>query len=218
MNISIDVVSDIVCPWCFIGKRRLTAACDIVREKTPDISIQVNWLPFFLNPDTPARGVPYRAFLESKFGGGSAVDQAQADVANAGRESGVEFNFDRIAVLPNTSLAHGLIYRAQSIGHRSEKVEALIERLYMAHFQQGEDIGNIDVLVRIAEECGDRPEEVAAFLSGNGAAQQVQSLVGKVGKLGVTGVPFFVFQRRLTMSGAQSPTRLAAAIMQAMSL
>ena len=218
MNVAIDVVSDLVCPWCFIGKHRLTSAVKQVQEKFPDVRFQFNWLPFFLNPDTPPQGESYRAFLEAKFGGAKQVDRIQADVANAGRDDGVEFNFDKILTRPNTLRAHRLVYRAQSIGHRPEEIDALVERLFVAHFQRGEDIGNIVTLADIAAECGDRKDDVIAYLEGNEGEEQVKTLVGKVGKLGVTGVPFFIIQRRLTVSGAQSGVVLAAAIMQAMEL
>ena len=218
MNVAIDVVSDLVCPWCFIGKRRLAGAVKQVQEKFPDARFQFNWLPFFLNPDTALQGEPYRASLEEKFGGAKQVDKVQADVAKAGRGDGIEFKFEKILTRPNTLRAHRLVYRAQSIGHRPEEIDALVERLFVAHLQRGEDIGNIITLADIAAECGDRKDDVLRYLEGNDGVQQVKSLVEKLGKLGVTGVPFFIIQRRLTVSGAQSATVLAAAIMQAMEL
>lgn len=216
MIVAIDVVSDLVCPWCFIGKARLKGALALVKAKHPDVEFQVNWLPYFLNPDTPKAGESYRASLEAKFGGAKQVDRIQADVAEAGRDSGVEFRFDRIATRPNTLIAHRLVYRVQSIGHHPDEVEALVERLFAAHFQHGEDIGDIETLSAIAAECGEDKAEIEAYLASDESEQQVRSLVEKVGKLGVTGVPFFIFQRRLAVSGAQSSAALAAAIMQAM--
>ena len=218
MNVAIDVVSDLVCPWCFIGKHRLASAVKQVQKKFPEVCFQFNWLPFFLNPDTPPQGESYRAFLEAKFGGAKQVDRIQADVARAGHDDGVQFNFDKIFTRPNTLRAHRLIYRAQSIGHRPEELDALVERLFVAHFQRGEDIGSVVTLADIAAECGDSKEDVIAYLESHEGEQQVKALIGKVGKLGVTGVPFFIIQRRLTISGAQSGVVLAAAIMQAMEL
>lgn len=216
MNVAIDVVSDLVCPWCFIGKARLKSALTLVREKYPDVAFQISWLPYFLNPDTPPAGESYRAYLEAKFGGAKQVDRIQADVAEAGRDAGIEFRFDRIATRPNTLRAHRLLYRVQSIGHHPDEIESLVERLFSAHFQRGEDIGDVATLAGIAAECGENKDEVAEFLASDQAEQQVKSLVGKVGKLGVTGVPFFIFQRRMAVSGAQSSAALAAAIMQSM--
>lgn len=216
MNVAIDIVSDLVCPWCFIGKHRLAQAVALVQAKHPETRFQFNWLPYFLNPDTPIEGEPYRAFLDAKFGGPTQVAKLQMEVADAGREAGVEFDFDRIVTRPNTLRAHRLVYRAQSIGHRPAEIEALVERLFVAHFQRGEDIGDIETLAGIAAECGDRKDEIVAFLESSDSTQQVKSLVGKVGGLGVTGVPFYIIQRRLAVSGAQTGEVLAAAIMQAM--
>jgi predicted DsbA family dithiol-disulfide isomerase len=216
MNVAIDIVSDFVCPWCFIGKARLATAVALVHEKHPETRFQFNWLPYFLNPDTPAAGEPYRAFLEAKFGGARAVDAIHAKITDAGQDAGVDFDFARIARRPNTLLAHRLIYRAQSLGHRPAEIEALVERLFTAHFQRAEDIGDIDTLAAIAAECGDLKDEVANYLASDADAQKVKSLAGKVGGMGVDGVPFFIIQRRLTVSGAQTGVVLAAAILQAM--
>ncbi|MBL0168214.1 MAG: DsbA family oxidoreductase [Propionivibrio sp.] len=216
MNLAIDIVSDPVCPWCFIGKHRLTSALALVREKYPEVRFQFNWLPFFLNPDTPPQGEPYRAFLETKFGGAQQVNTLQQQVVEAGRDAGVRFDFERIALRPNTMRAHRLIYRAQSIGHRPEDVQALVERLFIGHFQRGEDIGDIATLAEIAAECGDRKGHVIEYLESHEGTAQVRSLVSKVGELGVSGVPYFLIQRRLAVAGAQSSVVLAAAIMQTM--
>ena len=216
MNVAIDIVSDFVCPWCYIGKTRLAAAAALVLEQHPQTRFQFNWLPYFLNPDTPPAGEPYRAFLEAKFGGARAVDKMHEKVADAGRDDGVNFDFARIAKRPNTLRAHRLVYRAQSLGHRPAEIEALVERLFSAHFQRGEDIGDVATLAAIAAECGDVKDDVSAYLESDEDAKKVKSLAAKVGKLGVDGVPFFIIQRRLTVAGAQTGVLLAAAILQAM--
>jgi predicted DsbA family dithiol-disulfide isomerase len=214
MNVAIDIVSDLVCPWCFIGKRRLAQALARVREKHPAARFQLNWLPYFLDPDTPPEGVPYRAFMEARFGGATAVAKAQLAVVEAGAESGVDFDFGAIALRPNTLRAHRLIYRAQSIGHRPEAVDALVDRLFVARFQRGEDIGDIATLAAIAAECGDDAATVTAYLESGEGVREVRALVDKVRGLGVSGVPFFIVQRRLAVSGAQTAEVLAAAILQ----
>jgi predicted DsbA family dithiol-disulfide isomerase len=216
MNVAIDIVSDFVCPWCFIGKARLTSAIALVHEKHPQTRFQFSWLPYFLNPDTPPSGEPYRAYLEAKFGGARAVAKLHAQLSEAGRDAGIDFDFERIAKRPNTLLAHRLIYRAQSLGHRPAEIEALVDRLFSAHFQRGEDIGDIATLAAIAGECGDAKADVAAYLESGADIKKIKSLVAKVGGLGVDGVPFFIIQRRLTVSGAQTGVILAAAILQAM--
>ncbi len=214
MNVAIDIVSDLVCPWCFIGKRRLAQALARVREKHPAARFQLNWLPYFLDPDTPPEGVSYRAFMEARFGGATAVAKAQLAVVEAGAESGVDFDFGAIALRPNTLRAHRLIYRAQSIGHRPEVVDALVDRLFVARFQRGEDIGDIATLAAIAAECGDDAATVTAYLESGEGVREVRALVDKVRGLGVSGVPFFIVQRRLAVSGAQTAEVLAAAILQ----
>ena len=218
MNFAIDIVSDFVCPWCFIGKSRLKSAVALVLEKHPEVRFQFNWLPYFLDPNTPAAGESYRAYLEAKFGGAKQVDKIQMSVADAGRDDGVEFNFERIATRQNTLRAHRLVYRAQSTGHPPAEIEALVDRLFVAHFQRGEDIGNIATLADIASECGDRKDGVMAYLESKEGEPQVKSLVDKVSGLGVNGVPHFILQRRLAVSGAQTSVVLAAAILQAMQL
>ena len=216
MNVSIDIVSDLVCPWCFIGKHRMTGAVALVREKFPETRFRLNWLPFFLNPDTPPEGEPYRAFLEAKFGGKEQVSRLQMDVADAGRDAGVEFDFERISIRPNTLHAHRLIYRAQSTGRQPAEIEALVERLFVAHFQRGEDIGDIATLGEIAAECGDRMDDVTEYLESTIGADQVRSLFDGISGQGISGVPLFVIQDRLAVPGAQSSAVLAAAILQAM--
>lgn len=216
MNVSIDIVSDLVCPWCFIGKHRMTGAVALVREKFPETRFRLNWLPFFLNPDTPPEGEPYRAFLEAKFGGKEQVSRLQMDVADAGRDAGVEFDFERISIRPNTLHAHRLIYRAQSTGRQPAEIEALVERLFVAHFQRGEDIGDIATLGEIAAECGDRMDDVTEYLESTMDVDQVRSLFDGISGQGISGVPLFVIQDRLAVPGAQSSAVLAAAILQAM--
>lgn len=216
MHVTIDIVSDLVCPWCFIGKRRLAQAVARVEASHPDSRFQFNWLPYFLNPNTPPEGEPYRAFLEAKFGGKAPVDKLQSDVAAAGRKADVEFDFARIVTRPNTLRAHRLVYRAQSIGHRPATIEALVERLFVAHFQRGQDIGDIATLAEIAAACGDIKKDVADYLASTEGEKAVRSLADKVTAVGVSGVPFFIIQRRLSVSGAQSGEVLAAAIVEAM--
>lgn len=214
MNVAIDIVADFACPWCFIGKRRLQQAMALLQARRPELRFQLNWLPYFLNPDTPLSGEPYQAFLETKFGGATQAAQIQLQVAEAGRASGVDFSFGKIGKRPNTLRAHRLVYRAQSIGHPPEAVDALVERLFSAYFQHGEDIGDLETLTGIAVDCGDRREDVALFLEGGESSKQVKSLVQKVSHLGVSSVPFFIIQRRMTVQGAQSAEILAAAIEQ----
>lgn len=215
MLIDIDVVSDFVCPWCFVGKTRLAAAIAQFMDDHPGDTVRINWLPFFLNPDTPPAGEPYRPFLERKFGSVRAVDELFARIREASAEDGPRFEFEDIKVRPNTLLAHRLVYRAQSQGMRPERVRALVDALFEGYFQKGLDIGDVDTLAAIAAACGDRKEAVSEYLSGSDDAASVRRMAGQLSRQGVEGVPFFIFNRSLAVSGAQPVAVLGAALAQA---
>ncbi|MGA8881859.1 MAG: DsbA family oxidoreductase, partial [Azonexus sp.] len=159
--LTIEIVSDVVCPWCFIGTRRLETAVAMVRSRIPDFSCQKRWLPFFLNPDTPPEGEPYLPFLERKFGSRAAVDALFGRIREAGRAYGIDYAFEKIEVRANTLRAHRLIHWAQQRG----AADALVERLFVAQFQRGERVGDIALLGRIAAECGYDAAEVTRYLS-----------------------------------------------------
>lgn len=216
MLIDIDFISDFVCPWCFLGKVRLGRAIEHVRASRPDLEVRINWLPFLLDPSTPTASQPYRAYLEAKFGGARNVDAMHGRIAEAAEPEGVRFAFDRIARRPNTLAAHRLMYRAQSLGQRPQRVAALGDALFAAHFQQGRDIGDLDTLVEVATAAGDRAETVRAYLDSDDDAAVVARMAAQVSDQGVTGVPFFIIDRKLAVSGAQSPAALGAAILQAL--
>lgn len=214
MQIDINVVSDFVCPWCFIGRDRLMRAVAQFNEAHPEHVVNIHWLPYFLNPDTPARGEPYRPFLEKKFGGSRAVDALFARVREAAQPDGLELAFEKISLRPNTLRAHRLIYRAQSRGARPERIQALVGGVFEAYFQQGRDIGDVETLADIAAACGERREVIVEYLSGSEDAEAVQRMAGQLSKQGVKGVPFFILNRSLAVSGAQSLAALGAALRQ----
>lgn len=216
MTLDIDFVSDFVCPWCFLGKTRLARALGQVRASHPELEVRINWLPFFLNPDTPAAGVPYRPFLEAKFGGRRGADEVLARITEAAAPDGLHFAFERIATRPNTLAAHRLMYREQSLGHTQARITALGEALFAAHFQEGRDIGDIATLVDIAVTNGDERDEVQDYLDSGDDAATVKRMATQVQKQGVSGVPFYILNRRLAVSGAQSPATLGAAILQSL--
>lgn len=131
--LTIEIVSDVVCPWCFIGKRRLETALAMVRRDIPDFACQTIWRPFFLNPDTPPEGEPYLPFLVNKFGSREKVEELFERVREAGRAYGLDYAFEKIALRANTLKAHRLLHWAQAKGN----ADALIERLFAAQFQRG---------------------------------------------------------------------------------
>ncbi len=217
MPLNIDLISDFVCPWCYIGKVRLANAIQTLRTDQPTLDIRINWLPYFLNPNTPKAGEPYRAFLEAKFGGVREVDALHAQVAEAGAVDGVRFAFERIAVRPNTMLAHRLTYRLQAQGARPERIRALTDALFEAYFEHGKNIGDADVLADIAAACGENRDATLAWLETDADAAAVRRMASKVQQQGISGVPFFIINRKIAVSGAQSSTALGAAILQASS-
>ncbi len=210
----IDIFSDVVCPWCFIGKHQLEAALQMLARERPEIRVTVRWLPYFLNPDAPLEGDPYRPFLEHKFGGAAAVDALLARVQAAAQNAGLNLAMDRIRLRGNTLNAHRLIHRFQKRGN----ADALVERLFSAHFQRGEFIGDTALLVNIAVECGDEAGAVAAYLTSTDDSIAVLEQARRAQKAGISGVPFFIFNGKQALSGAQPAQDILGVIHQALEL
>ena len=212
-TLTIDVVSDVVCPWCFIGKRHLDKALTEWRAAHPDGEVTVNWHPFFLNPDTPAGGEPYRPFLEKKFGGPQGLAEIWQRVREAGKPAGVDFAFEKIELRANTLLAHRLIHYAQKID--SNNAAKLIEALFAAQFLDGRHVGDRAILAEIAGACGFDAAAVKAYLDGDEDAEAVKADADQSRRMGISGVPFFVFNQKLAASGAQPPEALLGVMRQA---
>ncbi len=208
--LTIDIVSDIVCPWCFIGKRRLARAVELVRTSHPEFTCRTRWLPFFLNPDTPPEGEPYLPFLERKFGGRDAVDALFARVRAAGQAYGIDYAFEKIPLRANTLRAHRLIHWVQQRGVADE----LVERLFVAQFQRGEHVGDIALLAEIAAGCGYDAEAVASYLRSNEDEELVRTRERQIRAMGVRMVPTFILPGNRTIVGAEDPAVLAAGILE----
>ena len=213
-TLTIDVVSDVVCPWCFIGKRHLDQALQLWRAERPDSDVEVRWQPYFLNPDTPESGEPYRPFLEKKFGGPKQLEEIWQRVSEAGRKAGIEFAFEKIELRANTLNAHRLIHHAQTGG--GSAIEDLIEALFAAQFLEGRHIGDRAMLAAVAAECGMDREAVQRYLGSDEDAEEVRAAAAKMQRMGISGVPFFIFNKRLAASGAQPPEALLKAMREAM--
>lgn len=212
-TLGIDVVSDVVCPWCFVGKAQLARAIDRLRSERPEVVFQVAWHPYLLNPDTPREGEAYRPFLERKFGGPAAVEAVWQRVREAGARAGVDFAFEKIATRPNTLDAHRLI-RWQ--GGRGD-AGPLVDALFAAHFQRGQDIGDAATLAGIAAAAtGVAAADVLAWLHTDAERAAVIDEVEVAARLGVRSVPCFILGRRLSVSGAQGDEALAAALREAL--
>jgi predicted DsbA family dithiol-disulfide isomerase len=206
--LSIDVVSDVVCPWCFIGKRHLEAALAGLPEAA---GATVRWHPFELNPDLPAAGVDRKHYLEAKFGGPARAAEIYARVREAGARAGLAFDFDAIARQPNTRDAHRLIAWAQSGGDAGP----LVERLFRAYFLEGRFVGDRKTLAALGAEAGCDGDAALAWLESGLGADEVAAAEARVRALGISGVPFFIIDGRVGLSGAQPPETMRAAIAQA---
>lgn len=201
--ISIDVVSDVICPWCFLGKRRLDKAIGLL----DDIKIEVNWRPFFLDPTIPREGINRRTYLENKFGA-ERLKTIHDPILAAGKADGVPYAFDRITRTPNTMDAHRLIRWSHDAGKQHD----VIERLFMAYFNEGLDIGDRAVLVKIADETGMDTADISVKLANDTDVDAVNAEVGRAYRMGVTGVPCFIFAQKQGLMGAQPAEVLADAI------
>ncbi|MEO8754653.1 MAG: DsbA family oxidoreductase [Casimicrobiaceae bacterium] len=211
--LTVDVVSDVVCPWCYIGKRRLEAALAKLREAEPDLPVHVRWHPFQLNPDLPPTGADRRQYLEAKFGGPERAQQIYARVGAAGATVGIQFAFDAIERQPNTLDAHRLIAWAQA-RHEGDP-DALVEQLFRAYFLDGEYIGDHEELVRRAAAAGYDADDARKFLASDEWKADVAASDHRAREMGVSGVPFFIFDGKTAVSGAHEPEALLEAIAQA---
>jgi predicted DsbA family dithiol-disulfide isomerase len=203
-----DVVSDIVCPWCFIGKRKLDVALDELGRSEPSLDVRIRWHPFQLNPDLPADGIPRASYVAQKFGGSARATEIYARVKSAGADVGIPFRFDLIERQPNTFDAHRLIAWVQQQGDAA----ALVERLFSAFFLEGRRVGERDELARLAAECGRSDQEARTMLESNALREEVESESREALDVGIQGVPFFIFNGRIAVSGAQDPATLLEAM------
>ena len=205
---TIDVVSDVVCPWCFIGKRNLEVALEGLEGLD---EVVVRWHPFELNPDLPEEGVDRKAYLEAKFGGPERARQIYTRVREAGERAGIAFDFDAIPRQPNTREVHRLIAWAQASGD----ADALVERLFRAYFLEGRLIGDRDELVALAADAGVDREAAREWLESRRGMEEIAHAQTRARELGITGVPFFIFDGRVGLSGAHPPESIRDAIAQA---
>ena len=201
--ISIDVISDVICPWCFLGKRRLDKAIGLL----DGIKAKVNWRPFFLDPTIPAEGMSRRSYLENKFGA-ERLKTIHDPILAAAKGDGVPYAFDKITRTPNTMDAHRLIRWS----HEAGKQHDVAERLFMAYFNEGLDIGDRKVLLTIAGESGMDGAAISARLEDGADIDSVNAEVERAYRMGVTGVPCFILAQKQGLMGAQPAEVLADAI------
>ena len=206
--LTVEVVSDVVCPWCYIGKRRLEAALELYAKAKPDAPApKVSFHPFQLNPDLPPEGMPRADYVARKWGGRSSAE-VYARVSGVGKGVGIDFEFDRIVRQPNTKPAHALIMLAAEHGVQPAVKEAMMR----AYFIDGRDLTDIDTLVEVAERAGLDAKRARAHLADPDALRAIDGADLQARRIGVEGVPFFIFNRRYAVSGAQEAQTLLDAM------
>ena len=203
--ITIDVVSDVVCPWCFVGKRRLEA---VLRQEG---GVLVRWRPYQLDATIPAEGLDRKTYMRAKFRDETRIADAHARLTALGAEAGIAFDFEGIKRSPNTLDAHRLIRFADEAG----VADAVVERLFTDYFERGRDIGDREILVAAGRDCGLDPDALRARLATDEGAAETRREIEQAQKLGVSGVPFFIFASKFAVSGAQSEQVFAEALVEA---
>ena len=205
-KITVDIVSDTVCPWCYVGKRRFEEA---LANRPPDLDVYVGWRPFQLNPDMPAEGMDRRDYLAAKFGGDERAEHVYSAIREAGESTGLDFDFSAMPRQPNTLDSHRLIDRAgrtaEGSGGRTGVQDAVVERLFRACFMEGRDIGDRETLVELAADAGMDADETRAYLASHEDAERIRQEDLMARQMGIQGVPCFIVNRQYAVSGAQEP-------------
>ncbi|WP_127598673.1 DsbA family oxidoreductase [Nitratireductor alexandrii] len=207
-TVQVDVVSDVVCPWCYIGKKRLERALQAVG----DIEVELRWRPYQLDPTIPAEGHDRKAYMLAKFGSREKLAEAHDAVKAAGADEGIAFDLGAIAVSPNTLDAHRLIRWAQTVG--AEAQTRLVGLLFKAYFEDGKDIGERTVLIEAATEAGMDAALAETLLATDADRDAVRSEIDTAQNMGIRGVPCFLIENKYAVMGAQDPATLADAIRQ----
>jgi predicted DsbA family dithiol-disulfide isomerase len=200
--LTVDVWSDTVCPWCWLGKRRFEAA---LRER-PHLDVVVRWHPFELNAGMPAEGADRREYLQAKFGDPDRFRDAQQRLLDLGSAAGIDYRFEAQARMPNTRASHALVRLA---GAREGEV---VDALFAAYFNAGRDVGDLDVLAEVASEAGLDGPAARARLEARDGYDAIEREEREAQRMGVTGVPFFVFAGKWAVSGAQETEAFVRAL------
>lgn len=208
-KLRVDVISDCVCPWCYVGKRRLDRALAQVADR---YEVRVVWNPFQLAPDLPAEGKDWDDYVRERFGSPERLQAMQAQIVEIGKEVGIPFAFEKIERAANTFDAHRMIFLAGLAGKQHEVVEGL----FRAYFVEGVDIGSREELVRIGSENGMDEAKLRADLEGGAGIEEVRYGLANAQQIGVQGVPVFIAELRLGVQGAQPEEALLSLFEQAM--
>ena len=206
-RMTVDIVSDVMCPWCYIGKKRFEKAVSGLRDT---LEVDVRWRPFQLDPTLPKEGRDRKEYLQAKFGGSGRARQAYDAIREAGAEEGIRFDFEAIAVSPNTLDAHRVIRWASSAGGGVQ--ERVVDVLFRMYFTEGRNIGDPIVLLEAAAEAGMDASVVEALLRSDADRPEVTEEIATARRMGVTGVPCFILDGRYAVIGAQPADDLASAL------
>ena len=209
MTLTVHVISDVICPWCYIGKRRLEKAIAAL-----DGQVKVRWLPFQLNSTMPKEGISRREYRTRKFGSWERSQELDAKVVAVGETEGIHFAFDRIERTPNTLDAHRLIWLAEKQGVQ----DAVVEALFRAYFNEGSDISARQTLLDVVAEAGLDRHHAGAVLGSDGGMEAIKEAGEQARRLRVEGVPFFIVNGKLALSGAQQTDALLEAFRQALAV
>lgn len=193
----IDIYSDTICPWCFIGKRRLERAL----ADRPQSALTISWKAFQLNPQMPPEGIDRQRYLELKFGGPAGAQQIYDQVRQVGAQEGIDFAFDAIKHTPNTLDSHRLIRHGAAAGRQDQVVQALFD----AYFLEGRDVGDSEVLVDVAASAGLDPDAVRTYLASDQDRDSVAAEDAHARHIGIQGVPTYILNGKYVLSGAQPP-------------
>jgi predicted DsbA family dithiol-disulfide isomerase len=206
-SVHVDVISDVVCPWCYIGKRRLEAATKL----NPSIKVDINWRPYFLNPWIPREGIDRKTYLETKFGSVERYAGIAQRVAAAAAAEGLTYASDKISRQPNTLDCHRIILWANGVIDPGR----VKQRLMDLYFAEGADLTDTDVLVQAAADCGMDGDLVRKRLASDADVERIEGEAEAAKEAGIDGVPCFIFGGSIAVSGAQPPEYLASAIERA---
>lgn len=199
-KIHLDIVSDVVCPWCYLGKKRIETALDSFGADR----VEISWRPYQLAPDMPKEGMDRKTYYNLKFGDNPKIKEMSDQLVVLGKQAGIRFNFDDIAWSPNTLNAHRLIRWARS----SNTQDQVVDKLFQRYFEFGDNIGDDQILLEIAEQEGMDAPLVSELLSSDADCEAVQQEMDQARHMGVSGVPTFIAENRLAVSGAQEPAIL----------
>jgi len=202
-QLKIDIVSDIVCPWCAIGYKKLSEA---MTQLDDEISFEVNWKPYELHPDIPEEGFDKKEYYKIKFGKSSGSNDRFNFISDEGKKVGLEFNFKKSKNLPNTFLAHRLLWLSRSKNIQDN----LAEDLFYAYFTEGRDVGNKDVLIEIASENGLNREEIRKFFQTNIGYDEVLREENRAREMNIFSVPTYIFNKKYLLVGGQEPDTFVA--------